>query len=375
MPRAFKNWLEGYIAFTQAQEAPFEFHLWCGLSTLASAIGRSQWIDRGAYILYPNMYVILVADSAWCRKSVAIDFSKRFIQKLGVNIYANKLTSEALTKRASEEAARTGRSEVTLILRELASFMTRREAEAGLAVNLIDLYDSPDSWTYDTKTQGTAELKNVCVNLLAGSTPDLLNKSFPAGAAGTGLFSRILFSHSSDGAKANPRPMLNAQMEEDLLSDLGEIRLVQGEVILDVKAEEFFSSWYIDLRKRDPASMIEGFLGRFHDHVLKLALLLVTAEGSTMTITKTHLKTAVRLLETLVKTNRLDQLGGDESQRVAKLRDQISTQKLCGHSELLKRNHYHMNAEEFKQAIDVLVDTGEIEMELNGKKIHYVWKG
>src|SRR5580765_4183188 len=74
-----ESFLELYIKYTAKQESPQAFHLWVGITILASALGRKCFINRGYYRLYPNLFTIVVAGSARCRKSTAISIGIRLL--------------------------------------------------------------------------------------------------------------------------------------------------------------------------------------------------------------------------------------------------------------------------------------------------------
>ena len=67
-----KNWIYKYLKYTDQMESPSSFHIWSALAALSCTLQRKVWINRGFYTLYPNQYIILVAESAFCRKSTAI---------------------------------------------------------------------------------------------------------------------------------------------------------------------------------------------------------------------------------------------------------------------------------------------------------------
>ena len=80
MPRIIQgSWLDEYMHYTRNQESPALFHKWCGISAVGAALERHISIDmgeegeKGAYQVRPNLFIILVADPALCKKSTAID--------------------------------------------------------------------------------------------------------------------------------------------------------------------------------------------------------------------------------------------------------------------------------------------------------------
>ena len=66
MGRLLDDWLTTYTEYTSEQESPALFHLWVGTSVIASAMERRCYINRGYYTLYPNLYIVLIGESAPC---------------------------------------------------------------------------------------------------------------------------------------------------------------------------------------------------------------------------------------------------------------------------------------------------------------------
>ena len=62
MARRIKDsWIREYLRCTENTESPSMFHLWVGISTIASVIDRDVYVNQGYFKIYPNLYIILVA--------------------------------------------------------------------------------------------------------------------------------------------------------------------------------------------------------------------------------------------------------------------------------------------------------------------------
>src|SRR5262245_12930885 len=105
MPRSLEKWIDAYLAFTEDQESPESFHLWTGLVLLSSALRRRVWLDRGwdGYLVYPNIYVLFVAESALTRKSQAMDMGLPILQEAVPDIYmiGDSATPEGIIKHVN----------------------------------------------------------------------------------------------------------------------------------------------------------------------------------------------------------------------------------------------------------------------------------
>ena len=58
------NFLRDFVALSVDTEIPQEFMLWCGISGIGASLGRRVWVDMNTFLIYPNMYIVLLAGSA-----------------------------------------------------------------------------------------------------------------------------------------------------------------------------------------------------------------------------------------------------------------------------------------------------------------------
>jgi len=83
MARRIKDsWIREYLRYTENTESPSMFHLWVGISTIASVVDRDIYVNQGFFKIYPNLYIILVAGSQECRKSTAINIGESLLRNL-----------------------------------------------------------------------------------------------------------------------------------------------------------------------------------------------------------------------------------------------------------------------------------------------------
>ena len=149
------SWLDTYIEYTRNQESPTSFHEWSALCLLSAAVGRNVWIPRIKYTIFPNIFVILVAGSAKCKKSTAIKIGERILKSTTEPpmIFAQRVTTEALINSLEMNKVE-GQCAGIIIADELSVFMAAGSKESGIIPMLTTLYDSPDEWTYHTVGRG-----------------------------------------------------------------------------------------------------------------------------------------------------------------------------------------------------------------------------
>src|SRR5438874_2133996 len=78
------NWLDELLAQHAEVETPKNFWYWSGLATISAILKDNVYLDRGGskdYRLYPNIYVMLYADSA-LRKGPPVSLAKNLVKKV-----------------------------------------------------------------------------------------------------------------------------------------------------------------------------------------------------------------------------------------------------------------------------------------------------
>lgn len=373
MERKLANWLDSYMEYTSEQESPEEFHRWTGLAVMSAALGRHIWLDRGYYTIYPNLYVILVAGSAKCRKSVSSHIGINLLNELKVKpmIFSQKITNEALIK-ALLDAKIDNQSAGIIYASELSVFMGKDAISSGLIPTLTDLYDSPKKWTYHTRTRGLEIIENVSVCMLAASTMDWLKTSIPIDAVGGGFTSRVIFVYQEKPRRAIlfPRRAENfAKLQADLVHDLDHIRSQRGQMDLSPEAMEFAEVWYKEEINKNHDARLEGYFGRKHDTMFKLAMVLAMAESDERWVQQHHVATALEMLYknepslmNIISAVTSNEVGEKSDKMLVMIRKagQIT------HSDLIRQCWRMGNSLELAEHVKTLIEAGEITQQIEG---------
>ncbi len=297
--RNFKNWLTAYMKWTENLESPALFHQWMGIGAVAATLGRNVWINRGAYTLYPNEYIILLASSADCRKSTAIDQALKLVRKVkGINIRSGRITMAQFYRVLHESAlANNGVGELLLTADELSVLFSKDEATASLISTLTEGYSGNKPLIKETKTAGVDIIPRPCLNLWAATTPSDLHDIFPEKTTGMGFSPRSIIIHQDDPREKNPWPFMDPMMEQQLLEDLQAIRTLTGEFTIDPVAREWWNEWYKSKKSPETENTIGAYHARLHDHALKLSMILAVSKREQVRIEKMEMMEAVNTLE------------------------------------------------------------------------------
>ena len=96
------TWLDELIVQHSELESPQSFWYWSGLCAISAVVKDQVYLERWAYKLYPNIYVMLHADSG-LKKGPPVGLAK------------------TLVKRVNNTRVISGRSSIQGILKELGT--------------------------------------------------------------------------------------------------------------------------------------------------------------------------------------------------------------------------------------------------------------
>lgn len=259
------------------------------------------------------MYVALVGPPGG-GKGTAMRPAEQMLREIGVKLAPRSTTREAFIRnlrRAGEESGEAGpqatlsdikHCSLTVFAQELAVFIPAGNDQ--FLSDLTDLYDCIDPWDYETKHQGIDYIEAPFLNILGGTTPDLLSRILPIGV-GThgGLASRMIFVYSGGKEKAVPfpweHPIIGTDRYEALRDDLDKISLLKGPFSVDKSYLDAWGAFYNDTFKTPVLDdqYYKGYDNRRHTHVMKLCMVLAASRDDSMTITKTDLNAAIGILK------------------------------------------------------------------------------
>ncbi len=373
------NWLYKYLKYTDQMESPTPFHIWSGLAAISCSLQRNVWINRGFYTLYPNQFIVLVAESAFCRKSTAVSVAINDLLQTAqiAQINKDKMTAEKLCVELSRaEKEKKLDNAITIFVPELATFLGASAFHSGIIPLLTSFYECPSSADYKTKASGEFHMSNVCINLVGATTLDWMSTNLPGDTVEGGFTGRVIFVVAEEPRLSNPWPEVSPEENKirvELIQRMIQMNQFMGAFKITEGAKNEFSKWYnhrtegLDLRLR-------GYYGRKGDHVLKIATCIAAGEegmcNGKLAIEATHIRLALRLLN---KTEKLMHLAfrGTAFSKSSKDIDRILGFMMkednkgnlpIKHSLLLKRNSHYLNATEFKEVMNTLMEQGDVAL-------------
>lgn len=291
------------------------FDKWAAYSVIASALRKKTHLSLGRIRIYPNIYVVFVAEPGIARKSQAISYAMGMLAQIPEIITsADASTKEAMlqdlengsTPEAMPDGSTFTHSSLCIFSKEFESFLGQKKENTKMLVLLTDLFDCQElPWKYRTKNSGTSVVPSVFINLLAATTPDSLASSLPPTAVGGGLTSRIMFVWADRKKKKVPRPIeteFEKELKEKLLKDLFVISRIAGQYVMTPDCIAKWDDWYNEYEETNPDRICKdnsfsGWYSRKPMYTLKIAMLIAAAESDLMEVEWHHIRRALADIE------------------------------------------------------------------------------
>lgn len=315
------DFIQAFLDYTAAYESPTDFFYWSAIAGLAAVMRDNCYILLGDTKLYPNVYVLVIANPAM-RKAKPLNSIIELVKNVNnTKIIEGRTSIQAVIQRLGEierlKDNRTIQGASGIVFSEEISAMFT-EDDANIPV-LTDLYDFKSSYTSALVSRGTTRLTNVVVSLLGASNEELLRPIFTNRAIYGGLLSRCLIVY---GDRVRHR---NSLMYEDprkydptaLRQTINEISKLKGLFHITGEARDYYDHWYKETCPRlETKANKTGAEGRIHTNVLKIAMLLAVSEYRKLEIDVPILDKAIERVQSLFVNYKRLTLGSGKAKDV-----------------------------------------------------------
>lgn len=365
--RRLNNWIQAYLAFTAESESPEEYHKWVAISCIAGVLRRKVFFDMGYFLLYPNMYTVLVGPAGRCKKSTAMRIGRNTMAGVpGINYTTDSTTRERLIQDLSQ-SFKDGHSSMTAFSSEFASLLT--SSGMDMVVFLTDIFDSPLEWAHKTKTGGTNKIKAPYLNLIGATTPDWIAKAMPLDTVGIGLTSRVVFVFQ-DTPRIRPAfPELSddqKKLHNLLVADLVAIAQLAGEFSLAADAKAFYEHWYQQrIEHPNPTGdpRLSGYFERKPMHLLKLCMILSATFRDELVIQQKDIELALSLFDEVEA--KMPKVFANVGKNVLApdydaIADAIASQPGASIGDLLRQFKHSVRKDELVEIVDSLTSMNRI---------------
>jgi hypothetical protein len=375
------------------------FNKWVACSVISAALRKKVKFNLGRIKIYPNLYVVLVAEPGVARKSQAISYGKGVMKGIQeINVASDAVTREALLEECAaavtDDILPSGQilrhSSLTICSTEFETFLGQKNDNTKMLVLLTEFFDCGDEpFKYRTKTQGETVVPSVFLSILGATTPESLASSLPVIAIGGGLTSRILFVYARGKAKKVPIPIITPEMtriKELLEKDLFQISRIAGAYHFSKAAEQEWIKWYNALDVEDtgricPDPSFNGWYSRKHVFVCKMCQINAAAmANASMEITPEILHRSIADIEEVEQTmGRVFTAIGrsNVTAEVDTIMALVKQHKLISEKQLLSIVWRDMDAMKFENVIKTAIKTGKVRRQYKAEGgepgIWYAW--
>lgn len=373
-----KGWLGDYLRFSDGLEACPRFRFFSACCVMGAAINNKVWLQRGDEGLVPklfaNPWIVLLAPPGRGHKTSTINMGVNCLTQAyeDVRILADKITPEAIVNALSmpqhpKEMIRIGPRDATGLIKapELSVFFGRQQYNIGLVSLITDLYDYREIWQSETVGRGKNTLKNNCISILGGSTPQWLQQMLPQDAFTGGFMSRfIIVEMPPNYYKRVPFPKKPKEsLWKDLVKKFAEFKSLKGKMEWGSGSKEMYGPYYMGFTPTgDP--QLDAYKGRETEQVLKIAMLLdLSNEGFELTgESLLKAKDLLRSLEDEVSP-RIERLTTHPRMHLTQeIQDLLRMYHTLEENELLKKVYRFLSLGEhqFYESLSLLKKTGII---------------
>lgn len=307
-PRILDNWLKAYSNYTAETEAPREFHLWAGISTLAGALGRKCWMDMGTFTLFPAFYIVFVAPPGIATKSTTAGIGMEMLKSSkSTKVFEGSITWQAVMdelvdcqKQIDIDGKKLAMSSMHLFASELGVFL--KKEDTSMVDLLVDLWDGKNKIERRTRGGGVIEVPRPFLNMIGCTTPAWLSAYAESYMIEGGFFSRSIFVYADtkDRLIAYPNTTIDIELKSALEQDLKRISQIKGAFTLTEEAKIWGTNWYHELWRNPPKEIagerFQSYRSRRQSHLHKVAMILSAAESSDRIITLEHMLAAEQML-------------------------------------------------------------------------------
>jgi len=271
------NFVNMLMELTKEYESPSSFWKWSAYAAIAATVRNNVYFQHGLGRMYPNIYTLLLADSAESRKDAPMRLASELLRGVGnTKVIEGRSTHQGIADALSYDVANKatgvaikGGCAIVMGPEFSAAFVT----DPSLISVLTDWYDYRDI-DYINLKMGKTVIKDRCINVFAASNETLLKSVYTESAVYGGLIRRTFFIKPDEIRPPNSLFEMQPYDKKPLVEALKSISQMKGQVIIEKEAIKIYNDWYYNLYRSYKVSGDKtGVLQSLHTSALKLAII------------------------------------------------------------------------------------------------------
>lgn len=279
-----------FVELTKDFESPTSFWKWSAYATIAATLRFNCCLPWGTSKLYPNIYVLLLADSAVSRKDAGPDLSADLLKECGyTKVIQGRASWQGIVDELSQDI---GNKKTGIPIKGGAGIIVAAEFSAAFVEDpqlikmMTEGYAYLEEYDY-TLRGGKVKVKKRCISMLGGSNETLLRDVFTIQATYGGLLRRTCL------IKPDSRRVPNSLVDDDkkneltvderkqLVTILKSLETLKGNFTVTPEGKKAYNDWYKQLYNTyDKFNDKTGFTAGVHTLVMKLAMILAASHGT-----------------------------------------------------------------------------------------------
>jgi hypothetical protein len=325
------NWLSELTNQHKELESPSSFWYWSAIAAISAIVKDQVWLDRQIYNLYPNIYVMLHAESG-LKKGPPISMAKQLVKPVNnTRIISGRSSIQGILKDLGTAYTQPGGKVVTksvafICSSELSSSIVEDKVATKILTDLYDRQYNIGEWKSLLKME-TFELKDPTITMLTATNEAMSEDFFSKSAIQGGYFARtfIIYEKERQAVNSLMYPLTsppNYNTAADYLRAISKLngpfkptakldkdneyrykRIKHGREIYFDKVGAIYDDWYEEFVQRikdQDAKDATGTLNRFGDSVLKVAMLLSLAREPKLELREDAMDEAIAECEKLL---------------------------------------------------------------------------
>jgi hypothetical protein len=342
--RCEMNWLDEIVKQHVELESPESFWRWAALAAISAVVKDSVWMDRQIFKTYPNIYVMLHADSG-LKKGPPINMAKQLVQPLQVTkVISGRSSIQGILKdmgtaQSAPGGKVTAKSVAFICSSELSSSIVEDKVATTILTDLYDRSYNVGEWRSLLKME-TFQLKDPTITMLTATNEAMSEDFFTKSAIQGGYFARTFIIYEKESLNSNSLiyPMENKPDYAQAGEYLKELSLLKGpfaalasltytdeyrfervkpirggtRTVYFNEAGFIYDEWYDNFKKMVKDQEMKddtGTLNRFGDSVLKVAMLMALADKPELVITAETMLNTITSCERLIGNVRRTTMG------------------------------------------------------------------
>src|SRR3990167_989144 len=378
------SFIDSIVDQHKEYESPISFWYWSALASVSAVLKDNVFIDRYIYKLYPNIYVMLHADSG-IKKGPPISMARKLTKNLA-HCYVGRSSIQGILKDMGSTQTMPGgkfldKTKAFICSSELTSSIVDDKVALTILTDLYDRNYNEGDWKSLLKMEFFS-LVSPTITMLTGTNEAQGEEFFLRKDIHGGYFARTFIIHETHRNKIN-----SLMYKPDKLPDYNEFReyltvlsKLHGEVIIEDDAKDYYDKWYHEFSEAVDAHQIKyptGTLNRFGDSVLKVALVTALATRPELVIKEIDIINAIENCEKLIGNVRRTTMGRGKNAMANEMA--LVMIELCertdhkiSRKQLNKKYWANASSEEWDKITDSLEASGAITKIMIGNELTYV---